>query len=388
MATETMRTQDDSGRLPTGGGGGDLPAAVQAVPLEIGPFLSHSDMLRFAAQLEAQAGIRRLELMYAGPRTGRFIVYAASAAAVARAIAELSGVRVSAVVSDNVVTAHVHDSMPRAMQVFAPPVAPRRARLAGLLMKALIAIPLLALIPLAVGLAVYFTSSSGSSSPPAVTLPPVTTPTLAPTVPVVVITPPETTATPIATPEPTPAATAEPTPEPTAEPTPEPTAEPTPESTVVVAPAPTPVASSDLYRGSFSGSFGVVTAVNGCSWNTPFTATVDLSLSEGAGGRLTGQATASVTIRYTVATTPPATTCNPGTVTATGSGPAGQSGSLIVGTMRGDRDFELEFSGSRSGSTITGSADIQRIISTASPFGDTHDLRSSSASGVRLSLVN
>jgi len=372
MATETMRTQDDSGRGSTGGGG-DLPAAVQAVPLEIGPFLSHSDMLRFAAQLEAQAGIRRLELMYAGPRTGRFIVYAASAAAVARAIAELSGVRVSAVVSDNVVTAHVHDSMPRAVQVFAPPVAPRRARFAGMLAKALIAIPLLALIPLAVGLAVYFTSSSGSGSPPAVTLPPVSTPTIAPTVPVVVITPPDSTATPAPTAEPTPGATAEPT------------TEPTPEPTVLVAetPAPTPTILGDLYRASFRGSFGVVTAVNGCAWTTPFTATVDMPLREGANGRVSGQASATVIIEYLVTTRPPGTTCNPGTVTATGGGSAAQSGSSVNTTIRGDRDFVLQFSGAMLGSSINGSADIQRIISTASPFGDTHELRS-----VRISNVD
>lgn len=169
---------------------------------------------------------------------------------------------------------------------------------------------------------------------------------------------------------------------------------PTPEPTPFEAVNPQPVVPSppptDTYRATFDGSFGVVTAVNGCRWDTPFEATVDMPLTSSGGGRLSGQATTTATLRYVVVTVPPGTTCNPGTSTIVANGPAGESGSRFVSTMLGERQFEVNFNGtiSGSGNSINGSAMIRRMITTTSPFGDTNELRSTSIPSIQFTRTN
>ncbi len=372
--------------------------AYRRIPLEVGPFASQGDLLRFAMQLEAKPGILHIDLVNADLRHGRFIVHAPSAAGVALAISELSDFRVSSVVANEAISTRIHGSTTRAVQVFSPPaIAGGRTggawwQLGGIAVP-LVMLPLVALAAVA---GLFFSStwgfsglsaSAGLQPTPTATAPPTETPPAVFLTPVVTSTPaPTATATaeasPVATAEPTSEAAA--TPEATA--TPAPTAEPTQAPPVVVATAP-PAAAGDRYAGTVTGSLGSLVAANGCTWDTPFESDVELNVSRGSDGRFSGEATSVGTIAYAVTHTPSGAVCNPATVTTLASGSVGGSGTQVTANLSGDRQLQVTFSGLYREGELVGTVTVRRVLSTTSPFGNTSEVRTTTVTGVRLGRV-
>ncbi len=344
------------------------------VPLEIGPFASQGDLLRLAALLESAVGVGRIDLISADLPTGLFVVHAASASSVAVAVAELQDFRVSTMVFGNGVSARIHESPTRALQIFSS-----RWRLfdsiQGWPLALLIIIPLWLAVTAAMLAAtgrqdvttrILSAVSPWSASGPA--RPPFVRPTAGPSV--------------LAQPQPQPPPTV-PVVGPTARPTV--TATPAVTATPIATPTPTLVPIlRERFRGTFSGTMGSMTAVNGCTWQLPFDAEINLALERQADGGIRGSAAVVATVSYVVAGTPSGTVCNPATVSAEASGFAGRVGSGVTASASGERELEVTFSGTLSGDQAAGDIVFQRRFNTTSPFGNTSDLLSTTISGVRL----
>ena len=185
------------------------------------------------------------------------------------------------------------------------------------------------------------------------------------------------TATPTAatTPASTPAATSTPTPTPRAAATPD-----APRPTATPAPAP----AARRYSGAFTGTFGQVVAANGCTWDTPFDATIDVPMTRGANGALEGNATATVNIRYVVTSTPPGATCNASSASSTGAGTLSGTDNAVSGSLTGMRSLTVTFSGARQGDALVGEVTMQRALNTTSTFGSTAAISATPAISVVL----
>ena len=367
------------------------PVGDRSVPLDIGPFHDQSELLRFAMLLEATPGLGHIDLIDAEPLNALFVIRAPSAAAVATAVARVPDFRIVAHVAGNGVTARVEEETTRAIAVLARPqrsvlvggtaaylyrsqrwsrwivragiVAGTTAAAAALLFVALTMRP---------GEPDAVSVRSPQPTPAAGVVPTSTVPrasvTAAPTIPQPTSTPTTPAASPTVAP-PTPTATASPTPTATPSPTP-------------------PALVARTYRGTFSGSLGSVTAVNGCRWDTPFTADFDMRLTRSSDGTLRGPATVLAKISYVVTNIPSGATCNATVVSTDAVGSASGSGDQVSASLTGARDLSVTFSGTYSERALTGNVTLKRSLSTVSTFGNTSEVRSASISGFTLTRTN
>lgn len=337
--------------------------------LDIGPFADQSDLLHFAMLLETIPGIGHIDLIDVHMHTSLFVVRALSPAALRAAVLRVPDYRITALVTGNAVSARITRHT-RAVELLARPgavlAAPgttstyhnsgpnwwRRASIAVAASGVAAALGFLA-----------FTYRPETPTIVAVRPASVATATSAPIIAPGIPTIPAFTASPSAT------AAASPSAKPTA----------TPSTTPTVAPLLT-----QHYRGSFSSAFGSISALNGCEWDTPFTADLDITLTRSSNGNMNGQAAMTGTISYVVTNTPTGASCNGTTATIDSSGSATGSSSQASASLAGARDLVVTFSGSNQGASLTGTVSVQRSINTTSSFGDTSETRSASVSGVTL----
>ena len=183
---------------------------------------------------------------------------------------------------------------------------------------------------------------------------------------------PTATATAATTPSSTPAAS-----------TPTPRAAATPDAPRPTA-TPAPVPAARRYSGAFTGTFGQVVAANGCTWDTPFDATIDVPMTRGANAALEGNATATVNIRYVVTSTPPGATCNASSASSTGAGTLSGTDNAVSGSLTGMRSLTVTFSGARQGDALVGEVTMQRALNTTSTFGSTAAISATPAISVVL----
>ncbi len=181
----------------------------------------------------------------------------------------------------------------------------------------------------------------------------------------------------------TPTATATATTAPAATSTPTPRAAATPDAPRPTA-TPAPVPAARRYSGAFTGTFGQVVAANGCTWDTPFDATIDVPMTRGANGALEGNATATVNIRYVVTSTPPGATCNASSASSTGAGTLSGTDNAVSGSLTGMRSLTVTFSGARQGDALVGEVTMQRALNTTSTFGSTAAISATPAISVVL----
>lgn len=334
------------------------PIWDRAVALEIGAFNSQADLLHFAMLLEAMPQFGRIDLIEAEPGSALFVVRAASADSLAAAVARMPGYHISAEAVGNSVSARIEPPTSRAVQVVMPiprgmqPAPTVRRRDAAPWLRAL----LVAAVGGAIALAVFFGAANHLEAPDVVVrpTPPIATPTVQPTV----VVPPRPTPTPVL---------------PTATPTATP--ETTPTAVATVAP---PVLLSGPVSGTFAGTLGTVRALNGCAWDTPFEADMNMTMDRAANGDISGQATLAMTLRYVVTTTPAGATCNPSVVSTSASGLVGGNGERVTAVLTGDRDLFVSFAGTATENAVRGSATVRRTIGTVSTRGNSNETRSAS----------
>lgn len=340
------------------------------MPLDIGPFADQADLLRFAMLLETIPGVGQIDLMDTDLHTALFVVRALSPNALRAAVLQVPDYRIAASVTGNAVSARI-TTQTRAVQLLARSERGLQAVRPATYVyhstrplwwrRAMIAV---ALSAAATSLA-FFAYVGRPQAPSSVAI----------TTPVPVAT---ATATPVAAfPSPTAA-----TPAPTQTATPIPTVSPSPAPIVVPVPA-----APQQFVGTFSGTFGLLTAVNGCQWDTPFTADLAMRLTPNADGTRQGSATLTGRMSYVVTNTPTGATCNPSTVAIEAAGSASGNNPQITASLSGQRNLVVTFIGSGS-SALTGDVALRRLLSTVSTFGNTDETRSASIPGITLSRSN
>jgi hypothetical protein len=130
---------------------------------------------------------------------------------------------------------------------------------------------------------------------------------------------------------------------------------------------PTPT-QGQTFSGTFSGPFGNVSACAGCQWAASLSGNATFVLSQNAGGT-TGSADVPIVIGFALTYQADGVSCTSSPYSVDATGDLSISGSSISGTFvetGGVSPLTMIFSGTWSGTTITGSATISKTITPSS----------------------
>ncbi len=364
------------------------PPNRRSVSVDVGPFDDQADLLQFAILLESEPTLGAIDLIDAEPESALFVVRARSAGEVAALLAGLPDYAITATTFGNMVSAKIEPARKAAAILYAAPIhaAPRaaagaiyvaaapkrwwrRAALAVVMGTAAAGILLVSLN----GVPMFRSTTAPQTRPVLNAVPAVNAPTETPA-PVSTARPATSVA---AAPVAAPSATAAPAQTPAV---PSATATPVPTATAT----PVPVV-SQRYTGSFSAALGSIRALNGCVWETPLSGSISMNLNRAADGSLSGQARMNGTVAYRVTETPSGATCNASSVQIEASGTADAVGGAVSASLSGVRELVVTFNGVLQGDSVVGDMTFQRVLSTASSFGNTSETRIATIAGVTLS---
>lgn len=120
---------------------------------------------------------------------------------------------------------------------------------------------------------------------------------------------------------------------------------------------------SETFSGPYSGSFGTLTDGFGCQYSVGTSGTLVATFATRTNGTVVGTSTTNATESIVTTYSPPGVTCTANPFTRTGTGAvSGTSSAMTVAAQSSGGTFRVNFTGSRSGTSITGSATVNETF--------------------------
>lgn len=117
----------------------------------------------------------------------------------------------------------------------------------------------------------------------------------------------------------------------------------------------TSTALQEIFTGPFSGSFGNATGNYGCQWSLSFSGTMTLTITQNSDGTINGSGSVPINIVITTTFSPSGVDCTVSPSPRTATGPVSGTNINVSGTFSATF-FNMNFTGTRNGNSILGSA--------------------------------